>query len=72
MIGASRYNLVDTEGFPIGKKTTNVYLNGMLQMVGRHYKEIADANDTEKGIAIEFLSPTVFEVDDVIQVRWVR
>lgn len=71
LIGSSAYLLAESAGFVVGDKSLNVYLNGMLLMVGEHYTETADAGDATKGIGVSF-APSLLEQGDVIQLRWNR
>ncbi|WP_422661771.1 hypothetical protein ACK8P5_25795 (plasmid) [Paenibacillus sp. EC2-1] len=70
LIGKTRYTLSSPEGFVVGAKTLSVYLNGMLQMIGRNYTEVADESVATKGVAIEMMAP--FEDGDVFQLRWFK
>lgn len=66
LINSSRYDL-QTGTFVAGNKSLDVYLNGMLQMVGVHYTEVTNAS--AEGIAISF-APELLLAEDVIQLRW--
>lgn len=66
LINSSRYDL-QTGTFVAGDKSLDVYLNGMLQMVGVHYTEVTNAS--AEGIAISF-APELLLAEDVIQLRW--
>lgn len=66
LINSSRYDL-QSGTFVAGDKSLDVYLNGMLQMVGVHYTEVTNASS--EGIAITF-APELLVAEDVIQLRW--
>jgi hypothetical protein len=69
LINGSRYDLMSGT-YVTGDKSLNVYMNGMLQMNGVHYTEIASGTPGE-GIAISF-APELIVEGDIIQLRWTK
>jgi hypothetical protein len=65
LINESRYDLT-TGTFVPGDKSLQVYVNGMLQMVGVHYTEVVDNGE---GIAVDF-APNLLQEGYVVQLRW--
>lgn len=69
LIGASSYVLQSSEAFVVGNKSLQVFINGMLQMVGEGYSETADPGDATRGIGVSF-APQLLAEGDIIQLRW--
>lgn len=71
LIGTGTYTLQSTEKFVAGDKSLQVFINGMLQMVGVHYNEVEAGGAGTGGTGIN-LAPNLIEQNDVIQLRWTK
>lgn len=67
LIDSTRYDLKGADTFTPGDKTLQVYINGMLQMLGVHYTEALGAEG--KGVAVVF-APEKLSAGDIVQLRW--
>ncbi|MNP21142.1 hypothetical protein D3C76_1137490 [compost metagenome] len=71
LIGTGTYTLQSADKYVAGNKSLQVFVNGMLQMVGVHYNEVEGGGAGTGGTAVNF-TPNLIEQDDVIQLRWTK
>lgn len=69
LIGGSTYTLSTADTFVAGDKSLQVFVNGMLQMVGVHYNELEAGGAGTGGTGVEFPGELIAE-GDIIQLRW--